>query len=97
MNIKELTTAVANHTDLPQATVRRVLDSLGLVVAHHFATGDAHIDRSVALPVLGKLKSVTRAARQGINPKTLAPIQIPERLGVKFVAGKALDDILNPS
>ena len=48
------------------------------------------------LPGLGKLKATTRAARTGRNPQTGAPVEIPERMAVKFVAGKALEDWINP-
>lgn len=52
--------------------------------------------RKSRLPGLGKLKTSTRAARTGRNPQTGAPVEIPERIAVKFSAGKALDDALNP-
>ena len=96
MNQAELTAAIAAHTHLPKSTVRQVLDSQGFVIANHLASGDAYIDREVALPVLGKLKSSIRAARTGRNPQTGAAVRIGERLAVKFSAGKALQEILNP-
>ena len=95
MNQTELTTAIADHCHLPKATVRQVLDSMGLVVANHLALA-TRLDREVALPVLGKLKGTVRAARTGRNPQTGAAIEIPERVAVKFKAGTALDNILNP-
>ncbi|ANQ83671.1 hypothetical protein dqs_0595 [Azoarcus olearius] len=96
MNQAELTAAIAAHTDLPKATVRQVLDSQGVVIARHLASGDAYTEREVTLPVLGKLKSSTRAARTGRNPKTGEAVQIPEKVTVRLSAGKALNDILNP-
>ena len=81
---------------LTRATIEAVVDSLGRVVAMHFAAADANADADVVLPGLGKLKSATRAARTGRNPSTGAPVEIPERVTVKFSASKALQDHLNP-
>lgn len=97
MNQTELAAAVAAHTQLPKATVRQVLDSMGLVIAAHLASADAGAECEVALPMLGKLKTTTRAARTGRNPQTGAAIEIPERVAVKFSAGKNLDNTLNPA
>lgn len=36
------------------------------------------------LPGLGRLKIVTKPARRGRNPRTGEPVDIPERLAVKF-------------
>lgn len=81
---------------LTRATIEAVVDSLGRVVTMHFASADADSGVEVALPHLGKLKSATRAARTGRNPSTGAPVEIPERVTVKFSASKALQDYLNP-
>ena len=97
MNQNELTAAVAEHAGLSKTTVRQVLDSLGAVAAHHLGTGDADTDREVVLPVLGKIKSSTRAARTGRNPQTGEAIQIAERITARLAPSKALNNILNPS
>ena len=96
MNKAELINSIADYTNLPKVAVESVLDAQGKVIAKHFASADAYNEAEVALPGLGKLKTSTRAARTGRNPKTGAAVQIPERLAVKFAAGKALDDALNP-
>jgi len=44
----------------------------------------------VLLTGFGKFEVRTRAARQGINPKTLEKIQLPETKVPAFKAGKAL-------
>ena len=43
----------------------------------------------------GTFERVVRAARTGRNPSTGGTIQIPEKLGVKFKAGKVFKDELN--
>ncbi len=47
-----------------------------------------------ALPGIGKLVKVHRAARQGRNPATGATIQIPAKTVVKFRVAKAAKDAL---
>lgn len=96
MNKSELIAAIAADTRLAKHNVEIVLDSLAKVVSGHLAGADPHVDAEVTLPGLGKLKATTRAARTGRNPATGAPVEIPERVAVKFAAGKALDDLLNP-
>lgn len=96
MNKSELIAAIAADTRLAKHNVEIVLESAGHVVAHHFAAADAGVDVEAVLPGLGKLKATTRAARTGRNPQTGEPVEIPERMVVKFAAGKALDDLLNP-
>ena len=54
------------------------------------------VDAEAVLRGLGKLKATTRAARTGRNPQTGEPVEIPERMAVKFSAGKALEDWINP-
>lgn len=96
MNQAELVAAIGNNIDIPNSTIRMVLEIQGKVIADHFATADAFSEREVALPGLGKLKTTTRAARTGRNPQTGAAIEIPEKVGVRFQAGKALNDTINP-
>lgn len=96
MNKSELIAAIAADTRLAKHNVEIVLDSLARVVSDHLAGSDPHVDAEVTLPGLGKLKTTTRAARTGRNPATGAPVEIPERVAVKFAAGKALDELLNP-
>lgn len=43
----------------------------------------------------GKFEVKTRAARQGINPLTKEPIDIPETKAPSFKAAKALKDAVN--
>ena len=96
MNKAELIAAIAADINLQKVFVESVLESAGRVIAQHFAAADAGVDAEAVLPGLGKLKATTRAARTGRNPQTGEPVEIPERMAVKFAAGKALDDWINP-
>lgn len=96
MNKSELIAAIAADIDMKKVDVETVLESAGRVIAEHFAAADAGVDAEAVLPGLGKLKAVTRAARTGRNPQTGEPVEIPERMAVKFSAGKALEDWINP-
>lgn len=96
MNKSQLIDAIAHDTGLPKNAIETVLESAGRVIAQHFAATDAGVDAEAVLPGLGKLKATTRAARTGRNPQTGEPVEIPERMAVKFAAGKALEDWINP-
>lgn len=96
MNKTELIAAIAADIGLQKVVVESVLESQGRIITNHFAAADPYNDAEATLPGLGKLKSSTRAARTGRNPVTGKPIEIPERLVVKFAAGKVLDEELNP-
>lgn len=96
MNQSELIAAIAADTRLAKNNVDIILASLAKVVSGHLAGADPHVDAEVTLPGLGKLKTTTRAARTGRNPATGAPVEIPERVALKFAPAKSLDDRLNP-
>lgn len=95
MNKAALVAAIHDRIDVNKTTIGAVLDSLAAVITKHLASGDAGIEREATLPGLGKLKTTDRAARTGRNPHTGAPIQIPARTAVRFVASKPLGDALN--
>lgn len=95
MNKAELIEEISDRLGIHKAVIASVLDSLAAVTTEHLSSGDAFVVREVALPGLGKLKTVHRAARTGRNPATGAEIEIPARFAVKFSAGKALDSALN--
>ena len=89
MTNADLISAVACEIGYPQVTVRQVLNTTARLVAAALARGG-----DAALPELGKLKPVTRAARVARNPKTGAEVQVPAKTGVKFLATKALRERL---
>lgn len=84
---KEIVDALARKTNLSKTSVTLVLDALPSVVS------DALIaEGNITLPGIGKLKTATRAARTGRNPRTGEVVNTPAKVVVKFSAAKALDD-----
>ena len=87
MNKTELVAAVAAKAELSkkdaEAAVSAVLDS----VKDALADGD-----KVPIVGFGTFAVKTRAAREGINPLTKAPMSIPETKVPTFKAGSALKD-----
>jgi len=67
------------------AAVNAVLEGIKLGVKE---------EDSVQLIGFGTFKSVTRQARNGVNPKTKKKIKIPASKSVKFSPGKAFKEIL---
>jgi DNA-binding protein HU-beta len=51
---------------------------------------------AVRVPGLGSCDVAARPAREGRNPQTGGAIQIAARRAVRFRAGKAVKDALNP-
>lgn len=47
-------------------------------------------NNTVTITGFGSFRKVVRSARNGVNPKTKEPIQIPESITVSFRAGKSL-------
>nr|WP_256434845.1 HU family DNA-binding protein [Kaistia sp. 32K] len=90
MNKAQLISAIAEQTGLPKTHVTHVIEAQAELVASTLR--DAN---EVTLFGIGKLKPVEKAARQGRNPLTGDPVQIPARTAVKFVVSKALKDSLN--
>lgn len=89
MNKKELTQELAKLTDLPLKDVTAVVDTLfdpenGAIAA---ALRDG---QSISIHGFGKFSTATRAAREGVNPKTGERIQIGASTSVKFAASKSL-------
>jgi len=82
MNKAELIDALSDKSNLTKADAGRVLDALVDTVMAAVAAGD-----SVALIGFGSFKAVRRPAREGRNPATGEPIQIPESTVPKFQPG----------
>ena len=69
-------------------TKRQAGDALDAVL--EAISGSLKDGEPVLLTGFGKFEVRTRAARTGINPKTLAKIQLPETKVPAFKPGKAL-------
>lgn len=87
MNKAELVEAVADGSNLTKADAGRAVDATIQAITDAMAKGD-----SVSLVGFGTFVVRERAARQGRNPRTNQPIDIPAGKVPAFKAGKALKD-----
>lgn len=85
MNRKEVRTAVAEKSGLSERDATAVLDAFEEIIADAVGAGD-----KVVLPGFLTVEKVSRAARNGRNPQTGEPMDIPAGFGVKVSAGTAL-------
>ncbi len=90
MNKGELIEAVAAAADLSKADATKAVEAFVDTVTKSLKKGD-----QVAIIGFGSFSVKDRAARQGRNPKTGAPIDIPASRVPGFKAGKALKDAVN--
>lgn len=89
VNKIDLTKDVADIVDLPQVTVKKVIDAVWDVIKQKLAEGE-----QVSIVGFGNFSVKNRAARVGRNPKTGAAIQIEAARTPAFKAGKVLKDAL---
>lgn len=85
MTKAELTVALANVLDIPQARAGRALDGVCAVLAEALKAG-----HTVALPGIGVLRVQDRPARTARNPRTGEPVPVPARKVVRFNASGVL-------
>jgi len=90
MNKGELIEAVATAADLTKADATKAVEAFVESVTKALKKGD-----QVAIVGFGSFSVKSRAARQGRNPKTGDPINIPASRVPGFKAGKALKDAVN--
>ncbi len=91
MTQAELIDALAAKLGKTKADVTDTLAALGAVVS-----GELKNDGGViVLPQLGRLKSATRPARKGRNPRTGATIEIAAKRTVSFVASESLSKAIS--
>lgn len=92
MNKSELTDSLATTTGLPKsqaaAVVAALFDGDG-IIASTLKCGN-----EVNITGFGSFKVHTRAARNGINPATKAPIKIAAKNALKFKVGKNLGEAI---
>jgi len=88
MKKAELADAVmqANNIETKKAAAD-IVDSVFDIITKTMARGE-----EVAIPGFGVFRSVKRAARMGVNPKTGEKIQIAASTKPKFRAGKQLKE-----
>ncbi len=90
MNKKELIDAITQTADCPTKKAELALNSIMKAIAESLSKGE-----KVTLIGFGTFSANKRAARQGRNPQTGKVIDIPEKVVVKFKAGKALEETVN--
>jgi DNA-binding protein HU-beta len=91
MNQSELIEKVAQATQLNQAAAGQAVKAVVNAIIDALVAGDA-----VRVSGLGIFHVAARRARQGRNPQTGEAIQIAASKAVRFHAGKAVKDALNP-
>ena len=90
MNKTELTTAMAEQAGISNKDAEKALKAFTDVVTDELKKGG-----KVQLVGFGTFEVSERAAREGRNPQTNEPLQLPASKAPKFKAGKALKDMLN--
>ena len=90
MNKNDLIAAVADSAGLSKADASKAVDAVFDSVAAALKSG-----ATVRLVGFGTFSVTKRAASQGRNPRTGAPINIPASKQPKFKAGKGLKDAVN--
>jgi DNA-binding protein HU-beta len=83
----EIISNMADSTGLKKAQAKDFFTALASLAASEVKTNG-----EFTLPGFGKLVKATRKAREGRNPATGKPIQIPAKTTVKFRLGKAMKD-----
>jgi DNA-binding protein HU-beta len=83
----EIISSMADSTGLKKAQAKGFFDALASLAA-----SEVKKNGEFTLPGFGKLVKATRKAREGRNPATGKPIQIPAKTTVKFRLGKAMKD-----
>lgn len=90
MNRTELVAAMAEKTQLSKKDADLALKAFIDVVSEEMQKGE-----KVQLVGFGTFEVSERAAREGRNPQTGAPMKIAASKAPKFKAGKALKDMIN--
>ena len=90
MNKAELVAAIADRTELSKKDSEKALKAFIDVIAEELAKGE-----KIQLVGFGTFEVSERAAREGRNPQSGEPMNIPASKSPKFKAGKALKDMIN--
>lgn len=90
MNKTELIVAMADKTGFTKKDAEKALNAFVEVVEETLVKGD-----KVQLIGFGSFEVRERAAKEGINPQTKQPMQIPASKNPVFKAGKAFKDAVS--
>lgn len=89
MNKSELIKAIAEKAEIPATQADKAFGAMVDVIVDALKQGD-----KVTVPGFGSFEAKTRAARDGINPKTGEKIKIAASVVPSFKAGKGFKDAL---
>ncbi len=87
---KELVERIANITDQKRVIVKAVIQAFLDNTIDELGKGNRLEFRD-----FGVFEVKTRQARKAQNPKTLAPVQVPEKRTVKFKVGRRMAEVVN--
>nr|MBQ8253539.1 HU family DNA-binding protein [Lachnospiraceae bacterium] len=90
MNKAELVAAMADQAGLSKKDTENALKAFTDVVSNELKKGG-----KIQLVGFGTFEVSERAAREGRNPQSGAPMKIAASKAPKFKAGKALKDLVN--
>ena len=90
MNKTELVAAMAEKAGLSKKDAEAALKAFTETVTDELKKGE-----KIALVGFGTFEVSERAAREGRNPQSGAPMKIAASKAPKFKAGKALKDLVN--
>lgn len=90
MTKNELIAAVAEQTSLEKNAASAAVEATFEVIARALRAGD-----EVKIVGFGTFRVASRAAREGRDPRTGAPVKIEAARRPKFTAGKGLKDAVN--
>ncbi len=90
MNKQEVIERIAKKADLTKADAARALDAILETITEALKE-----EGKVAFVGFGTFTAKERAARDGINPLTKAPLHIPAKTVASFKAGSKLKEALN--
>jgi DNA-binding protein HU-beta len=91
MNKSELVDAIASKADVTKKDADEILSALIDTIIDSVSSGD-----KVTLVGFGTFEARQRQAREGRNPSTGKPIQIPATTVPAFSAGKAFKEKVAP-
>ena len=90
MNKTELVAAIAEQAEISKKEAEKALKAITDVVAEELKKGE-----KIQLVGFGTFEVRERAAREGINPRTKAKIEIAATKVPAFKAGRALKDAVS--
>ncbi len=90
MNKTELVAAIADQAEISKKDAEKALKAFTDVVGEELKKGE-----KIQLVGFGTFEVAERAAREGRNPQSGAPMKIAASKAPKFKAGKALKDLVN--